>query len=182
LVHGFTVTTVGHHHSNNNNNSIAQTSNFQMVASSSSTGDSKSSSDTDDEETFHDDYYYYGDDMDTKGLVLDDLHWRVVKLRLEEQNTRRFLQSTPRFLPYEECRKWVQAWGKRWESEQDWIEWIAMGEKRNPYIPSAPDRYYGKLGQWKGWDHFLGIDQVIKKKKNHEKNNREDLDGDNELV
>jgi hypothetical protein len=138
-----------------------------MVASSTG-GDSKSDTDNDNEEMF------YGDDLDTKGLILEDLHWRVVKLRLEEQNTRRFLQSRPRFLPYDECRKWVQAWGKRWESEQDWIEWIAMGEKRNPYIPSSPDRYYGKLGQWKGWDHFLGIDPVKKNKNNHNNNNSDD--------
>ena len=30
-----------------------------------------------------------------------------------------------------------------------------MGEKRNPYIPSAPDEYYGRLGTWVSWDHFL---------------------------
>ena len=23
--------------------------------------------------------------------------------------------------------------------------WIAMGEKRNPYIPTRPDEYYGHL-------------------------------------
>lgn len=88
-------------------------------------------------------------------VVLDDLNWRVEKLRLEERNTRRFLKSGPRFLPYEECRKWVQAWGSRWKSEDDWRQWIAMGEKRNPYIPSRPDEYYGS--QWISWEHFLGM-------------------------
>lgn len=52
-------------------------------------------------------------------------------------------------------RKWVQAWGQRWETKEDWQEWISMGEKRNPYIPSAPDEYYGRLGTWVSWDHFL---------------------------
>lgn len=33
-----------------------------------------------------------------------------------------------------------------------------MGEKRNSYIPSYPDEYYGRLGQWISWDHFLGKD------------------------
>jgi len=65
----------------------------------------------------------------------DDLLWRVAKLRLEEQNTQRFLKAKPRFLPYEECRKWVQGWGRRWACQQDWEDWIAMGEKRNSYIP-----------------------------------------------
>lgn len=32
-----------------------------------------------------------------------------------------------------------------------------MGEKRNSYIPARPDEYYGGLGQWIGWDHFLGL-------------------------
>lgn len=94
-------------------------------------------------------------DIGESGVILEDLRWRVEKLRLEEQNTKRFLRSKPRFLPYDECRKWVQAFGRRWETEQDWNEWISMGEKRNAYIPSRPDEYYGALGQWKSWDHFL---------------------------
>jgi hypothetical protein len=76
-----------------------------------------------------------GDDDDTGSVDLDDLNWRVAKQRLEEQNTKRFLKSGPRFLPYDECRKWVQAWGSRWESETEWRDWIYMGEKRNSYIP-----------------------------------------------
>ena len=35
------------------------------------------------------------------GFVLEDLSWRVEKLRLEEANKRRFLSARPRFLPYE---------------------------------------------------------------------------------
>ena len=77
----------------------------------------------DEEETFGD-----------ANVVIDDLNWRVEKLRLEERNTQRFLKAGPRFLPYQECRKWVQAWG-RWKSEEDWRQWISMGEKRNSYIP-----------------------------------------------
>jgi hypothetical protein len=88
------------------------------------------------------------------GTVFEDLQWRVAKLRLEEANTRRFLKAKPRYLPYEECRKWVQAWS-RWESREDWVDWIEMGEKRNPYIPARPDEYYGRLGQWISWEHFL---------------------------
>lgn len=93
-----------------------------------------------------------------EGLVmLHDLNWRVEKLRLEEANTRRFLKSGPRFLPYEECRKWVIAFN-RWHSEEEWRQWIMDGEKRNPYIPSYPDEYYGNRGEWKGWGHFLGVE------------------------
>jgi hypothetical protein len=67
-------------------------------------------------------------------VVISDLNWRVAKLKLEEENTKRFLKARPRFLNYEECRKWVQAWN-RWNSEEDWRQWISMGEKKNPYIP-----------------------------------------------
>ena len=101
----------------------------------------------------------FGDDMDTGGVILEDLDWRVAKLRLEEQNTRRFLKSGPRFLPYEECRRWVQAWGRRWRTENDWNKWISLGEKRNPYIPSRPDEYYTKTGDWISWEHFLGAEE-----------------------
>lgn len=132
-----------------------------------------------------------GEDLDTGGVLIEDLSWRVEKLRLEEQNKKRFLTSGPRFLPYDECRKWVQAWGNRWSSEEDWKNWIRMGEKRNSYIPvspshlvsrdlasffnrcphrrwnshfascfglpkSRPDEYYGRLGHWISWEHFLG--------------------------
>jgi len=87
--------------------------------------------------------------------ILGEINWRVAKLRLEEANTRRFLKAKPRYLPYDECRKWVQAWG-RWNSDEEWREWIDMGEKRNSYIPNRPDEYYGELGVWISWDHFLG--------------------------
>jgi hypothetical protein len=99
----------------------------------------------------------FGEDLDTGGVVLEDLSWRVEKLRLEEQNTQRFLKSTPRFLPYDECRRWAQALN-RWDSEDDWRNWIAMGEKKNAYIPSRPDEYYGRLGAWVSWEHFLKVD------------------------
>lgn len=54
-----------------------------------------------------------------QSIWLEDLSWRVMKVKLEEANTRRFLKAKPRFLPYAECRAWVKAWG-RWDSERDW--------------------------------------------------------------
>jgi len=85
------------------------------------------------------------------GVVLEDLNWRVEKLRLEEANKRRFLKAGPRFLPYAECQKWVQAWGLRWTSEEEWKDWIASGEKRNSYIPSRPEEYFTRTGDWISW-------------------------------
>lgn len=110
--------------------------------------------------------------LDSGGVMIDDLMWRVEKLRLEERNKQQFLKARARFLPYEECRKWVQAWGQRWRNAQEWNDWIAMGEKRNPYIPSKPDEYYGRLGEWISWDHFLlqspGDDNDDEKVENNE--------------
>jgi hypothetical protein len=98
-----------------------------------------------------DDNTVLGEIYDTSGVVLRDLSWRVEKLRLEEQNIQRFLKARPRFLPYNECRKWVQAFN-RWQTEDDWNEWIAMGEKRNAYIPV---RHYSLLSYYScmKWQH-----------------------------
>jgi len=85
----------------------------------------------------------------------ENLMTRVNRMQLEEDHFRRILKSRPRKLPYEECAKWVQAWGNRWKSKEEWLEWIEMGEKKNTYIPNRPDEYYGRLGKWQGWDHFL---------------------------
>jgi hypothetical protein len=60
------------------------------------------------------------EDLQTAGAVIDDLNWRVEKLRLEEANKRRFLKAKPRFLPYKDASNWVQAWGQRWTSAEDW--------------------------------------------------------------
>jgi len=92
-------------------------------------------------------------------VVIPDLDWRVQKLRLEEENKKRFLKAKPRFLPYKDAMMWVQAWGRRWETQEDWQDWIKMGEKRNSYIPSRPDEYYTSTGEWISWDHFLGVNQ-----------------------
>lgn len=33
------------------------------------------------------------------------------------------------------------------------------GEKRNSYIPSRPEEYYSRTGEWISWDDFLGVNQ-----------------------
>ena len=68
------------------------------------------------------------------GVVIEDLSWRVEKLRLEEANTRRFLKAGPRFLPYDECKKWVQAWGERWTSAQEWYVCAASEQANNHFV------------------------------------------------
>lgn len=59
-----------------------------------------------------------------------------------------------RYLPFDECCKWVRANGM-WKSQNEWFEWVAMGEDLSPYIPTRPDEYYSRLGVWRGWDFFL---------------------------
>jgi len=95
-------------------------------------------------------------DSSSINIDYNDLSYRIEKLRLEETNTRRFIKAKPRFLPYDECRKWVKYWNE-WETKEDWQSWIDLGEKSNSYVPSRPDEYYTGLGQWRGWDHFLGV-------------------------
>jgi hypothetical protein len=92
----------------------------------------------------------------TTTMMIPDLAWRVEKVRLETQHTKRFLRSGPRHLSYDECRKWVIAMA-RWSSLEEWNEWIDMGEKRNAYIPNHPQTYYTKQHTWISWDHFLGV-------------------------
>jgi hypothetical protein len=92
-------------------------------------------------------------------VYMPDLAWRVEKLRLEEQNQQRFLKAMPRFLPYSECRKWVQAFS-RWKTKDDWREWIAMGEKRNSYIPvrMSRRRWCDRTGKSPFWGfHFVVV-------------------------
>lgn len=61
-------------------------------------------------------------DFGDAGVLIEDLSWRVEKMRLEEQNKQRFLKAKPRFLPYADAAKWVQAWGQRWKTQQDWYD------------------------------------------------------------
>eukprot|EP00533_Pseudo-nitzschia_delicatissima_P007532 CAMPEP_0116104606 /NCGR_PEP_ID=MMETSP0327-20121206/14552_1 /TAXON_ID=44447 /ORGANISM="Pseudo-nitzschia delicatissima, Strain B596" /LENGTH=199 /DNA_ID=CAMNT_0003596883 /DNA_START=224 /DNA_END=823 /DNA_ORIENTATION=+ len=134
--------------------------------------DSVEKSDEDDNEEEEDDYLQPVFAADVRGrpagVVLEDLDWRVAKLRLEEANKRRFLKSGPRFLPYVEAQKWVQAWGERWTSAEEWNEWIESGEKRNSYIPSRPHEYYTRTGDWTGWEDFLGVKTKDDESKNTE--------------
>jgi hypothetical protein len=84
----------------------------------------------DDEDFVEESDFGEGDVGDDSGVTIEDLNWRVQKLRLEEENKRRFLKAKPRFLPYDDCMRWVQAWGQRWTSEEDW------------YVESVPVRSY----------------------------------------
>ena len=78
--------------------------------------------------------------------------WRVDRARLEEQWSAGVRRRRPRFLPFAAARQWARA--MHMDDEADWRGWIDDGEKRNPYVPSAPDVVYKDKG-WAGWDDFL---------------------------
>ena len=78
--------------------------------------------------------------------------WRVDRARLNEQWSANIKKRRPRFLPFVEARQWARA--MHLETEDDWREWIADGEKRNPYVPSRPDEVYSDSG-WLGFHDFL---------------------------
>lgn len=87
-----------------------------------------------------------------ENLEWNDLEWRVQRSRLTHYNTLKILRRKPRYLSYDEASKWVQKMGQ-WTTESDWQAWLASGEKRNPYLPNDPKKYYGD--EWQGWAHFL---------------------------
>jgi len=72
------------------------------------------------------------------------------RLRLDAQ----FRFQSRRYLPFDECCEWVRRNGW-WKTQEDWEEWVAMGEDLSPYIPTRPDEYYSRLGKWRGWSFFL---------------------------
>jgi len=82
----------------------------------------------------------------------EGLQFRVDRMRLIRQHSRSVRRRKPRYLGYDDAAKWVAKMAQ-WETREDWLNWLASGEKRNPYIPNKPDEYYGD--QFKGWDHFL---------------------------
>ena len=104
-----------------------------------------------------------GAESNTGDRDYEFLQFRINRMRLDSAYMHRLLTARPRKLPYEECAKWVQAWGGRWGSEEEWNAWINMGEKRNAYIPAQPDVYYGRIGKWVSWDHFLFGDEKTSK-------------------
>lgn len=95
--------------------------------------------------------------VDTPGWKLaSEFSAHIGRLHLEEQWKQDFLKSGPRFLSYSRCKSWVQA-QNMWESQEEWEDWISMGEKNNSLIPSDPERHYKERGTWVSWDDFFGV-------------------------
>lgn len=103
----------------------------------------------------------FGGEDDTDALSgwmdcapLDDLQWRLVRARLEARHRLKYTRRKPRYLSYEAASQWAQrlAIGR---TAQDWRDWLELGEDWSVYVPTSPDIYYGKTGEWVSWANFL---------------------------
>ena len=90
----------------------------------------------------------------SKNTAIDDLSWRVDKVRLEEANTKRFIKRKPIKMSYRESQKWLQRnFGVK--TKEEFNDLVANGNLRTPYISKRPEEYYGERGEWISWDHYL---------------------------
>lgn len=90
----------------------------------------------------------------SKNTAIDDLSWRVDKVRLEEANTKRFIKRKPIKMSYRESQKWIQRnFGVK--TKEEFNDLVANGNLRTPYISKRPEEYYGERGEWISWEHYL---------------------------
>lgn len=94
--------------------------------------------------------------MEESEVAWESLNIRVARMRLEEENKRRFLKSRPAKLSYDKCKQWAQA-QNMWHSREEWYDWIDQGEGLSAYIPSDPETFFARQGTWISWDDFLGL-------------------------
>ena len=74
--------------------------------------------------------------------------------QLEQAHTQAFLKRKPRKLPYKDARIWVQA-NLGCDTEEEFMDLVANGNLRTPYIPKQPEKYYTETREWISWEHFL---------------------------
>ena len=92
---------------------------------------------------------------DNNLVIIDELAWRVAKVRLEEANTKRFLARRPLKMSYAQSRRFIQRnWGPI-RTRNEFEELVANGDLRTPYISKRPEEYYGRRGEWISWEHYL---------------------------
>lgn len=74
----------------------------------------------------------------------------LFRKRLETQ----YRCRSRRFLNFHDCCKWVQM-NHDFKTQEEWEEWLMMGEGLSPYVPTRPDEVYSRTGHWRGWQFFL---------------------------
>jgi hypothetical protein len=87
-------------------------------------------------------------------VIIDELSWRVTKVRLEEANTKRLLKRKPLKLPYALSQKWIQH-NYAPKTKEEFEQLVMDGDLKNVYISKRPEEYYGERGEWISWDHYL---------------------------
>jgi hypothetical protein len=88
-------------------------------------------------------------------VVIDELSWRVAKVRLEEANTKRFLNRKPLKMSYFQSRQFIQRnWGPI-RTRKEFEDLVSNGDLKTPYISKRPEEYYGRRGEWISWEHYL---------------------------
>ncbi len=97
-----------------------------------------------------DNYYDLQVPSRTGGALGD---WRVERARLEHRHRQRLLKRKPRYLSYSQSSLAVQELGL--STKEEWFEWVELGERLSPYVPSDPESYYKKTGEWLGWSLWL---------------------------
>lgn len=88
-------------------------------------------------------------------ILIDELSWRVAKVRLEEANTKRFLNRKPLKMSYLQSRQFIQRnWGPI-RTRKEFEDLVSNGDLKTPYISKRPEEYYGRRGEWISWEHYL---------------------------
>ena len=102
----------------------------------------------------------------TEAPELDDealsaLSTAATRMQLEGRFSRSVTRRARRYLPYAQAARWARGLGL--STEQDWLDWVGLGEGKNTYIPSRPGDYYGGRGEWISWAHYLvgDTDEVV---------------------
>ena len=89
--------------------------------------------------------------LDTR---LNKIMVEKTRQQLEQAHTQSFLKRRPRKLPYKDARIWVQA-NLGCDTEEEFMDFVANGNLRTPYIPKQPEQYYTETREWVSWEHFL---------------------------
>ena len=85
---------------------------------------------------------------------VDEIQIETTRQQLENAHTQSFLKRKPVKLPYDHARRWVQL-NLGCDTKEEFMDLVANGNVRTPYIPKQPEQYYTATREWVSWEHFL---------------------------
>ena len=85
---------------------------------------------------------------------VDEIQIETTRQQLEDAHTQSFLKRKPVKLPYDHARRWVQL-NLGCDTKEEFMDLVANGNVRTPYIPKQPEQYYTATREWVSWEHFL---------------------------